>query len=93
MLRDAQTLPTLGELSADALNGSLSEQRRSALGQAQTMPLPFWRRTDLKDFSLESLQPVISEMTRALKQESQAVIDSQDQYEVCAEALMHPNNG
>ncbi len=56
---DLQTLPALGELTADALdNGAFLKQRRAALELARQMELPFWRRTDLKDFRLDGLRPV-----------------------------------
>lgn len=54
-----QTLPALGELTADALDtGALADQRRAALASARQLDLPFWRRTDLKHFKLDELRPV-----------------------------------
>lgn len=51
------TLLTLGELTADALpNGILVDARRTAWNAAQQLPLPQWRRTNLKDFQLDGLQ-------------------------------------
>jgi Fe-S cluster assembly protein SufD len=51
-------LPTLGDLTADVLpNGALAEARRTAWDTAQQLPLPQWRRTDLKDFRHDTLQP------------------------------------
>lgn len=56
---DLHTLPALGELTAEQLeDGPLAEQRRRALAIAQRLELPFWRRTDLKDFQLDGLRPV-----------------------------------
>lgn len=56
---ELQTLPVLRELTAEALlDGGLADVRRAALETAQQLPLPFWRRTDLKDFKLDDLQPV-----------------------------------
>lgn len=58
------SLPTLGALTAEALDaGALAEQRRSALAAAQELPTPFWRRTDLKDFQLDTLRPVYGAAT------------------------------
>ena len=52
------TLPTLGELTAELLpNGALADARRTAWDTAQQLPLPQWRRTDLKDFRHDTLQP------------------------------------
>ncbi len=56
---ELQTLPVLRDLTADVLpNGVLADVRHAALQTAQQLPLPFWRRTDLKDFKLDDLQPV-----------------------------------
>jgi Fe-S cluster assembly protein SufD len=56
---ELQTLPVLGELTVDALPESLHEDvRRVALEVAEQLPMPMWRRTDLKDFRLEELKPV-----------------------------------
>jgi Fe-S cluster assembly protein SufD len=56
---DLQTLPALRELTVEALPGTgLVEARHSALATAQQLGLPFWRRTDLKDFKLDELRPV-----------------------------------
>lgn len=56
---DLQTLPPIAELTADVIeNGVLAEQQRAALQTAQQLTLPFWRRTDLKDFRLDGLRPV-----------------------------------
>lgn len=58
------TLPVLRELTADALeHGVLAEQRRTALATAKQLALPFWRRTDLKDFKLDELQPTYGSIT------------------------------
>lgn len=54
---DLQTLPTLGELTVDALAAdALRAARAEALLRAQQLELPFWRRTDLKNFTLDGLQ-------------------------------------
>jgi Fe-S cluster assembly protein SufD len=59
-----QTLPAIRELTADALpDGALAESRRAALQTAQQSALPIWRRTDLKDFALDTLQPVYGAVT------------------------------
>jgi len=56
---EVQTLPVLRELTGEALpDGLLADARRLALQTAQATPLPFWRRTNLKDFKLDDLQPV-----------------------------------
>lgn len=61
---DLQTLPALGELTADALDQSnLATQRSTALATAQQLALPIWRRTDLKDFKLDGLRPTYGSAT------------------------------
>ncbi len=59
MLANSQlTLPALAEISADALeNDALAAPRRAALEAARRLGLPFWRRTDLKGFTLDGLRP------------------------------------
>ncbi|HEX6289993.1 MAG TPA: Fe-S cluster assembly protein SufD [Herpetosiphonaceae bacterium] len=55
---ELQMLPTLRELTAEALErDTLVETRRAALTTAQQLELPFWRRTDLKRFKLDELRP------------------------------------
>lgn len=59
-----QTLPALNELTTEVLEqGPLGEQRRAALVTAQQLALPVWRRTDLKDFSLQAMRPVFGSAT------------------------------
>ncbi|MDP9310065.1 MAG: Fe-S cluster assembly protein SufD [Chloroflexota bacterium] len=59
-----QTLPTLNELTPEALEqGPLGEQRRAALATARQLELPVWRRTDLKDFSFQNLRAVFGSVT------------------------------
>ncbi len=54
-----QTLPSIRGLTAEALEAdAIREQRRTSLATAQQLPLPVWRRTDLKDFTLDGLRPV-----------------------------------
>jgi Fe-S cluster assembly protein SufD len=56
---ELQALPALADLTPDALeSGARAEQRQAALAAAQAAELPFWRRTDLKDFKLQTLRPV-----------------------------------
>jgi Fe-S cluster assembly protein SufD len=56
---ELHTLPSLSALTVDALPvDALRAARADALQTAQGLPLPIWRRTDLKDFKHDVLQPV-----------------------------------
>ena len=52
---EAQTLPPIAELTADALG--LEGQRRETLALAQALDLPRWSRTNLGKFDLTGLRP------------------------------------
>ena len=53
---EAQTLPAIGELTAEALGPD--GDRRAALTTAQQLDLPFWKRTNLGTFNPATLRPV-----------------------------------
>ncbi|MBV9790178.1 MAG: hypothetical protein JOZ51_18460, partial [Chloroflexi bacterium] len=55
---ESQTLAALSDLTPEIFEqNALTETRRSALATAQQLGLPFWRRTDLKDFKPDTLRP------------------------------------